>query len=166
MAHRCGWQCRGSMGSNRSSRSYVLVSPTRARRVCGRRCRRPNMASGPTSIPKCRIRAGARQPRKSSVLANGGPRSFSTAMATTSRASTKVWKTNVSGREGPARAQASVGLQLFFAGLDFSKLGAPVCPLEHESIGCKCQQADADHHQTERDRTAEENQVVAVVHDQ
>ena len=33
-----------------------------AGRRSGRRCRRANTASGPTSIPRCRIRAGARRP--------------------------------------------------------------------------------------------------------
>ena len=41
----------------------VSASPTSGRRAIGRSCRRPNTASGPTSIRRCRIRAGARRPR-------------------------------------------------------------------------------------------------------
>jgi sulfoxide reductase catalytic subunit YedY len=60
-ARRCGWRCRGSMASNRSSRSRVSPSRTSDPRPIGRPCRRRNMASGRTSIRRCRIRAGARR---------------------------------------------------------------------------------------------------------
>ena len=39
-------------------------SSTSSRSACGRNCSRRNTASGPTSIRRCRIRAGARPPRK------------------------------------------------------------------------------------------------------
>ena len=63
-ARRCGWRCRGNTASSRSSRSCVSASSSSGRRVIGRRCSRPNTASGPTSIRRCRIRAGARRARK------------------------------------------------------------------------------------------------------
>jgi sulfoxide reductase catalytic subunit YedY len=56
--------CRGNTASSRSSRSCALALPSSARRACGSRCNRPNTASGPTSIRKCRTRAGARRMRK------------------------------------------------------------------------------------------------------
>ena len=65
-ARRCASRCRGSTASSRSNRSTISVSPISGRRVSGRRCRRPSTASGPTSIRRCRIRAGARRPRKTS----------------------------------------------------------------------------------------------------
>ena len=43
------------------------------RRDCGKRCSRPNTASGPTSIRRSRIRAGARRPRKCSAPAARRP---------------------------------------------------------------------------------------------
>ena len=62
-ARRCGWRCRGNTASNRSSPSCASPSPTSGRRAFGRPSRRPNTASGPTSIRRCPIRAGARRPR-------------------------------------------------------------------------------------------------------
>ena len=56
-------------------------------------------ASGPTSIRRCRIRAGARRPRKSSVPASAGRRFCSMATANMSPTFTRVWKANASGRD-------------------------------------------------------------------
>ena len=61
MARRSVWRCRGSTASSTSSRSCASRSPTSGRRAIGRTCRRPNTASGRTSIRRCRIRAGARR---------------------------------------------------------------------------------------------------------
>ena len=63
-ARRCGSRCRGNTASSRSSRSPSSPSPTSGRRRSGRRCRPPNTASGPTSIRRSRIRAGARRPSR------------------------------------------------------------------------------------------------------
>ena len=50
----------------KSIKSIVRVRFTdkRPKSYLGRRCRRPSTASGPTSIRRCRIRAGARRPRR------------------------------------------------------------------------------------------------------
>ena len=49
----------------KSVKSIVRFSFTDKRpKSFGRRCRRPNTASGPTSIRRCRIRAGARPPKR------------------------------------------------------------------------------------------------------
>ena len=48
-ARRCGWPCRGSTASNRSSRSSASPSPTSARKASGNRSRRASTASGRTS---------------------------------------------------------------------------------------------------------------------
>jgi sulfoxide reductase catalytic subunit YedY len=63
-ARRCDSRPRGNTVSSRSNRSGVSPSPTSGRRVSGKRCRRRNTASGPTSIRKYRIRAGARRPKR------------------------------------------------------------------------------------------------------
>ena len=49
-ARRSVWRCRGSTASSTSSRSCACRSPTSGRRAIGKTCRRPNTASGPTSI--------------------------------------------------------------------------------------------------------------------
>ena len=49
-ARRSASRCRGSTASSTSSRSCASRSPTSGRRAIGRTCRRPNTASGPTSI--------------------------------------------------------------------------------------------------------------------
>ena len=74
-------------------------SPISGRRAIGRHCRRPSTASGPTSIRRCRIRAGVRPRKNSSGATSGGPRSSSTVMPITSPTFTRGWSTNGSGRE-------------------------------------------------------------------
>ena len=61
-------------------------------------------ASGPTSIRRCRIRAGARPPRRSSApAASASRRCCSTATANTSPASTRGWRASGCG---PSRCAA------------------------------------------------------------
>jgi methionine sulfoxide reductase catalytic subunit len=54
-------RCRGSTVSSRSNRSRISRSQTSDQEVSGRHCRLPSMASGPTSIRRCRICGGARR---------------------------------------------------------------------------------------------------------
>jgi len=83
----------------------LLTADSGARASIG--LRRPNTASGRTSIRKCRIRAGARPRKNSSGATSAGRRSSSTAMANTSPICTKGWSRSDSGLER-SRAQRPV----------------------------------------------------------
>src|SRR4029450_11747787 len=87
------------------------------------------------------------------------------AMANMSPGSTKGWKTSASGRD-PRTISGLQFLSLRFASFRLGQSGTPVSAMKHECIGGEGEQADADHHQAERNGPAEEDQVVAVRHDQ
>ena len=54
--------CRGNTASSRSSRSSRLIHRQAAGNLLGDACKATNTASGRTSTPRCRTRAGARRP--------------------------------------------------------------------------------------------------------
>ena len=94
------------------------ASPTSGRRAIGKTCSRPSTASGPTSIRRCRIRAGARRPRNSSApAASASRRCCSTATANMSPGSTRAWRASGSGpSSAPAKEipNAAVRPRLLF----------------------------------------------------
>src|SRR5262249_562574 len=65
-----------------------------------------------------------------------------------------------------ARTATEAVLGFRFGRFWLGQLGAPIRPVEHERVCGEREQADADHHQGERNRPAEEYEIVAVRHDQ
>jgi DMSO/TMAO reductase YedYZ molybdopterin-dependent catalytic subunit len=91
LARRCVSRCRGNMDLNRSNRSPAYPWWRSGRTRFGNICRLRNMAFGPMSIRRCRIRAGVKRPKKCLARRSGVQPRFSTAMENSSPGFTRDW---------------------------------------------------------------------------